>query len=72
MGSYSARMGRRSEEAIVCHPESSLVAVMVQALAHRVGYVWVVEEDYSLVGIVVLRDILKVFREQLHQAEEFL
>lgn len=65
LGSYSSRMGRRSEEAIVCHPGSSLVAVMVQALAHRVGYVWVVEEeDYGLVGIVVLRDILKVFREQ--------
>ncbi|KAH0456892.1 hypothetical protein IEQ34_014799 [Dendrobium chrysotoxum] len=72
MGSYSARMGRRSEEAIVCHPGSSLVAVMVQALAHRVGYVWVVEEDYSLVGIVVFREILKVFREQLVQAEELL
>lgn len=72
MGSYSSRMGRRSEEAIVCHRGSSLVAVMVQALAHRVGYVWVVEEDYSLVGIVVLRDILKVFHEQLNQAEEFL
>ncbi|PKU86656.1 CBS domain-containing protein CBSX5 [Dendrobium catenatum] len=72
MGSYSARMGRRSEEAIVCHPGSSLVAVMVQALAHRVGYVWVVEEDYSLVGIVVFRDILEVFREQLVQAEELV
>ncbi|KAI0520406.1 hypothetical protein KFK09_007880 [Dendrobium nobile] len=70
LGSYSSRMGRRSEEAIVCHPGSSLVAVMVQALAHRVGYVWVVEEDYGLVGIVVLRDILKVFRDQF--AEQFL
>ncbi|PKA55992.1 CBS domain-containing protein CBSX5 [Apostasia shenzhenica] len=66
-GSYSARMGRKAEEAIVCHPGSSLVAVMVQALAHRVGYVWVVEEDYGLVGIVVLRDILKACRDQLDQ-----
>ncbi|XP_065037010.1 CBS domain-containing protein CBSX5-like [Musa acuminata AAA Group] len=64
-GSYSARMGRRSEEAIVCHPESSLVAVMIQALTHRVSYVWVVNDDYFLVGIVAFSDILSVFREQL-------
>lgn len=64
--SYSARMGRKSEEAIVCHPESSLIAVLVQALAHRVSYVWVVdEEDYGLVGIVTFHDVLKTFREQL-------
>lgn len=68
LGSYSSRMGRRSEEAIVCHPASSLVAVMMQALAHRVGYVWVVdEEDYGLVGIVVIRDILRVFRDQIEE-----
>ncbi|XP_038971074.1 CBS domain-containing protein CBSX5-like [Phoenix dactylifera] len=69
-GSYSARMGRRSEEAIVCHPGSSLMAVMIQALAHRVSYVWVVDDDYSLVGIVALPDILGVFREQLQQPFE--
>lgn len=62
MGSYSARM---SEEAIVCHPERSLVAIMVQALAHRVSYVWVVDEDYSPVGIVTFPDVLRVFRELL-------
>ncbi|WOL18940.1 hypothetical protein Cni_G27737 [Canna indica] len=67
-GSYSARMGRRSEEAIVCYSGSSLVAVMVQALAHRVSYVWVVDEDYFLVGIVTFSGMLGVFREQLeHQ-----
>ncbi|PKA60414.1 CBS domain-containing protein CBSX5 [Apostasia shenzhenica] len=67
-GSYSARMGRKSEEAIVCHPGSSLVAVMVQALAHRVGYLWVVDElDYNLAGVVLLPDILKLFRNQLDQ-----
>ncbi|KAL4280619.1 hypothetical protein GQ457_03G023940 [Hibiscus cannabinus] len=60
--SYSARMVRRSE-AIVCHPKSSLVAVMVQAIAHRVNYVWVIEEDCSLVGIVTFSDMLRVFRE---------
>ncbi|XP_043689586.1 CBS domain-containing protein CBSX5-like [Telopea speciosissima] len=63
-GSYSARIMRRSE-AIVCQPRSSLVAVMIQALAHRVSYVWVIEDDYSLAGIVTFPDILKVFREHL-------
>lgn len=63
-GSYSARMVRRAE-AIVCHPRSSLVAVMVQALAHRASYVWVLEDDYSLVGIVTFTEMLKVFREHL-------
>lgn len=63
-GSY----GRRSaEEPVVCSPESSLVAVMVQALAHRVSYVWVLEEedDCRLAGIVTFADVLRVFREQL-------
>ncbi|XP_010242962.1 PREDICTED: CBS domain-containing protein CBSX5-like [Nelumbo nucifera] len=63
-GSYSARMVGRAE-AIVCHPRSSLVAVMIQALAHRVNYVWVIEDDYSLAGIVTFSDMLKVFREHL-------
>ncbi|XP_050368635.1 CBS domain-containing protein CBSX5-like [Argentina anserina] len=62
--SYSARMVRRSE-AIVCHPKSSLVAVMIQAIAHRVNYVWVIEGDYNLVGIVTFSGILEVFREHL-------
>lgn len=62
--SYSARMVRRAE-AIVCHPKSSLVAVMIQAIAHRVNYVWVTEDDCSLVGIVTFSDMLKVFREHL-------
>ncbi|KAE8691879.1 putative phosphatidylethanolamine-binding protein [Hibiscus syriacus] len=62
--SYSARMVRRSE-AIVCHPKSSLVAVMIQAIAHRVNYVWVIEDDCSLVGIVTFSDMLKVFRKNV-------
>ncbi|PRQ31352.1 putative CBS domain-containing protein [Rosa chinensis] len=62
--SYSARMVRRSE-AIVCHPKSSLVAVMIQAIAHRVNYVWVIEDDYNLVGIVTFSGMLEVFREHL-------
>ncbi|KAG6514288.1 CBS domain-containing protein CBSX5-like [Zingiber officinale] len=59
-------MGRWAEEPEVCHPGSSLVAAMVQALAHRVSYLWVVDEDdYSLMGIVTFADMLSVFREQL-------
>lgn len=63
--SYSARMVRRAE-AIVCHPGSSLIAVMIQAIAHRVNYVWVIEDDYSLAGIVTFCDMLNVFREHFH------
>ncbi|KAL5571456.1 hypothetical protein UlMin_021053 [Ulmus minor] len=63
--SYSARMVRRAE-AIVCHPKSSLVAVMIQAIAHRVNYVWVIEDDCSLFGIVTFSEMLKVFREHLN------
>ncbi|CAK9170565.1 unnamed protein product, partial [Ilex paraguariensis] len=52
----------RTSEAIVCYPRSSLVAVMIQALTHRRNYIWVVEDDYSLVGIVTFAGMLKVFR----------
>ncbi|CAL0326568.1 unnamed protein product [Lupinus luteus] len=62
--SYSTRMVRKAE-AVVCHPKSSLVAVMIQAIAHRVNYLWVIEDDCSLVGIVTFSSILKVFREYL-------
>ncbi|CAA7410609.1 unnamed protein product [Spirodela intermedia] len=64
-GSYSVRMGRSLEEAIVSHPGSSLVAVLIQALAHRVNYVWVVEDDFELAGLVTLTDVLKIFRDPL-------
>ncbi|OAY72740.1 CBS domain-containing protein CBSX5 [Ananas comosus] len=69
------RSGRSlsSSEAAACHPGSSLMAVMVQAVAHRVSHVWVVEDDVDdygsggrrLVGIVAFADVLSVFREQL-------
>lgn len=62
--SYSARITRMAE-AIVCYPGSSLVAVMIQAIAHRVSYVWVIEEDCSVVGIVKFSGMLEVFREHL-------
>ncbi|KAK9056309.1 hypothetical protein SSX86_027399 [Deinandra increscens subsp. villosa] len=53
--------GRRSV-AIVCHPWNSLMAVMVQMIALRVSYAWVVQQDYTLVGIVTHADILKQFQ----------
>ncbi|XP_058750777.1 CBS domain-containing protein CBSX5-like [Vicia villosa] len=64
LGGYSSRVVRRSE-AIFCYPWSSLVAVMIQALAHRVSYVWVVQEDGTLTGIVTFQGMLKIFREHL-------
>lgn len=63
--SYSARMVRRAE-AIVCHARSSLMAVMIQAISHRVNYVWVIEDDCRLIGIVTFTNILQVFREHFH------
>jgi len=62
--SYSAKYVRKAE-AIVCHPKSSLIAVMMQAIANRVNYLWVIEDDWSLVGIVTFSNILKVFKEHL-------
>lgn len=61
--SRSSKSGRhfRRSEAIACSPRSSLVAVMIQALAHRVSCIWVVEEDHTLVGAVTFAGILKVF-----------
>ncbi|XP_057544214.1 CBS domain-containing protein CBSX5-like [Amaranthus tricolor] len=52
-------------EPIVCHPRSSLIATMIQALSHRYNHVWVVEEDYSLIGIVTFVGMLKVFRDRV-------
>lgn len=51
-----------SSEAIICHPWSSLLAVMVQALTHQATCVWVVDEHQTLVGIVTFQTILKVLR----------
>ncbi|PIN22623.1 5'-AMP-activated protein kinase, gamma subunit [Handroanthus impetiginosus] len=62
--SYSARMVRGAE-AIVCHRWSSLVAVMIQAITHRVNYVWVIEDDSTVVGVVTFANILEVFRDNL-------
>ena len=42
----------------MCRSASSLVAVMVQVLAHRVSYVWVLDEDDDcrLTGIAMFAD----------------
>ncbi|XP_010520909.1 PREDICTED: CBS domain-containing protein CBSX5-like [Tarenaya hassleriana] len=61
----SNRRSASSSAAIVCNPKSSLMAVMIQAIAHRVNYVWVIEKDCTLVGIVTFVDMLKVFGQFL-------
>lgn len=64
--SNSGRMARRAgAEAVVCHRGSSLVAVMIQAITRRVNYVWVMEDDCSVVGIVTFANMLEVFQEHL-------
>uniref|UniRef100_A0A0C9QUF8 TSA: Wollemia nobilis Ref_Wollemi_Transcript_8820_1905 transcribed RNA sequence n=1 Tax=Wollemia nobilis TaxID=56998 RepID=A0A0C9QUF8_9CONI len=56
---YASRSCRASP--LTCKPWNSLVAVMAQALAHRVNYVWVTDEDSNLVGVVTTLSILSVF-----------
>ncbi|XP_009779846.1 CBS domain-containing protein CBSX5-like [Nicotiana tabacum] len=59
LGRFSS--ARRSE-AITCYPWSSLVAVMIQALAHRANSIWVMDADHNLIGVVTFKGILEVFR----------
>ncbi|CAL4968021.1 unnamed protein product [Urochloa decumbens] len=72
--SSSGSFGWRStEDVVACHSGSSLVAVMAQALAHRVGYVWVVDETSgALVGVVRFADVLAVLREHLGPQSQVL
>ena len=57
---------RSTEDVAACHAENSLLAVMAQALAHRVGHVWVVDEiTGALVGVVSCADVLALLREHL-------
>ncbi|GLT75634.1 hypothetical protein SLA2020_473400 [Shorea laevis] len=55
------RLGR-SSRVNVCYPWSSLVAVMIQAPSHRANYVWVVEEDGTLAGIVTFARMMKILQ----------
>ncbi|GAB2277938.1 hypothetical protein Dimus_012637 [Dionaea muscipula] len=61
----SRRYSRSGRMPIMCNPGSSLIAVMMQAIAHRRNCVWVVEDDGSVAGIVGFRDMLEVFRDQV-------
>ncbi|EAZ23943.1 hypothetical protein OsJ_07670 [Oryza sativa Japonica Group] len=61
---------RSTKDVAACHAGSSLVAVMAQALAHRVGYVWVVDEvSGALTGVVSFGDVLAVLREHLRDGD---
>uniref|UniRef100_A0A0E0HDC5 CBS domain-containing protein n=1 Tax=Oryza nivara TaxID=4536 RepID=A0A0E0HDC5_ORYNI len=56
---------------IACHPGSSLVVVMAQAIAHRVTQVWVVDaDDGELVGVVRFLDVLSALADELATNEE--
>lgn len=61
--SSSLRKYVRKVEDIVCSPKSSVAAVMYRVVSERANYVWVVEDDGSLVGIVTSSNIFRVFRE---------
>ncbi|WOL12940.1 hypothetical protein Cni_G21709 [Canna indica] len=64
--SSSDKLGGWRSRKSATRVSSSLVAAMVHALAYRVSYLWVVdEEDYGLMGIVTSVDMLRLFREQL-------
>ncbi|KAM3391434.1 hypothetical protein ACQJBY_012866 [Aegilops geniculata] len=70
--SRQARLSARWRKGIVaCRRGSSLVAVMAQAVAHRVTQVWVLDdgpEGEELVGVVGLVDVLRVLRRHLLRA----
>ncbi|CAO2046756.1 unnamed protein product [Urochloa humidicola] len=69
-GSFGWRL---TEDVVACHSGSSLVAVTAQALAHRVGYVWVVDETSgALDGVVRFADVLAVLREHLGPQSQVL
>ncbi|KAH7301380.1 hypothetical protein KP509_23G022600 [Ceratopteris richardii] len=65
-GIAHAIVGRSHSDPLCCRPSSSMIAVLMQALAHRELYVWVTnEEDNTLAGIVTLEAILKVLLDGL-------
>ena len=53
---------------ICCRPRSSLIAVIMQALAHRENYVWVTNDDDVLVGIVTFADIIGVLLNHINES----
>lgn len=64
----NVRFMRSHNGPIFCRPTSSLIAVLMQALAHREHYVWVTNEDDTLVGMVTFADILSVLLNHLNLA----
>ena len=68
-GRHSARrtkgIRRAAGQPIACRRGSSLVAVMAQAVTHRVSQVWVVDDEEELVGVVGFLDVLRVLRHHL-------
>ncbi|CAM0901757.1 unnamed protein product [Alopecurus aequalis] len=69
-GTSSGRWAKGTRPAagqpIACRRGSSLVAVMAQAVAHRVTQVWVLDdENQELVGVVGFLDVLRVLRHHL-------
>ena len=65
--SHSYSKGRLAPN--MCRPWSSLVAVMAQALTHRVGYIWVTDDDNSLLGIVTYLDIIHCILGHLYSSD---
>lgn len=64
----NARFTRSHNGPIFCRPTSSLIAVLMQALAHREHYVWVTNDNNTLVGMVTFADILSVLSNYLNLA----
>lgn len=65
--SHSYSKGRLAPN--MCRPWSSLVAVMAQALTHRVGYIWVTDDENSLLGIVTYLDIIHCILGHLYSSD---
>jgi hypothetical protein len=68
-GFVRSRSSHFSRPPNVCRPWSSLVAVMAQALTHRVGYIWVTDEENSLLGIVTYLDIIHCILAHLYSSD---
>jgi hypothetical protein len=52
---------RPSSGPVFCNPTSSLIAVILQCLAHREDHVWVLgNDDDDVIGVVTFSDILTV------------
>ena len=57
---FKVSMKRPFGGPLFCNPKSSLIAVILQCLAHREDHVWVLGDDDDLIGVVTFLDILTV------------